>query len=189
MPGIIKNTLLNYVSQSFEIENPVNSKRIFELNDKPIKSGNIIYLCEREIRAKDNFALQFAIKKSEELRIEGGKTTRVEFPLKSCIGNISGKVDVVDDFERNMDTKDFVVVLLDEKGEEKAYSTLDERGEFYLSGIEPGVYFVQLDKNIIEEKNLQNIESKSIIRVEIPYEYKRFKDIKDINLVYSVVSI
>lgn len=127
--------------------------------------------------------------KTKMVRIEGGKTTRVEFPLKSCIGNISGKVDIVDDFERNMDTKDFVVVLLDEKGEEKAYSTLDERGEFYLSGIEPGVYFVQLDKNIIEEKNLQNIENKSIIKVEIPYEYKHFKDIKDINLVYSVISI
>lgn len=69
MPRIIKNTLLNYISQSFEIENPVNSKRIFELNNKPIKSGNIIYLCERELRAKDNFALQFAIKKSEELKL------------------------------------------------------------------------------------------------------------------------
>lgn len=69
MPRIIKNTLLNYVSQSFEIENPVNFKRIFELNDKPIKVGNIIYLCEREIRAKDNFALQFAIQKSKELKL------------------------------------------------------------------------------------------------------------------------
>jgi len=51
------------------------------------------------------------------------------------------------------------------------------------------VYFVQLDKNIIEENNLQNIENKSIIKVEIPYEYKHFTDIKDINLTYSVISI
>ena len=69
MPRIIKNTLLNYISQSFEIENPVNSKRIFEWNNKPITSGSIIYLCERELRAKDNFALQFAIKKSKELKL------------------------------------------------------------------------------------------------------------------------
>ena len=88
-----------------------------------------------------------------------------------------------------MDTKDFVVVLLDDKGEEKAYSTLDNKGKFYLSGVEPGTYFVQLDKNIIEENNLQNIEDKSIIKVEIPYEYKNFVEIKDINLVYSVISI
>ena len=127
--------------------------------------------------------------KTKMVRVEGGKTTRVEFPLKSCAGNISGKVNIVDDFDRKMDTKDFVVFLLDEKSEEKAYSTLDNKGEFYLSGIEPGVYFVQLDKNIIEEKNLQNVENKSIIKVEIPYEYKHFANIKDINLVYSVVSI
>lgn len=127
--------------------------------------------------------------KTKTLRIEAGKTTRVEFPLKSCIGNVSGRVDITDDFNRKMDTKDFVVVLLNEKGEEKAYSTLDNNSEFYLSGVEPGIYFLQLDKNIIEENNLQNIENKSIIKIEIPYEYKRFVEIKDINLVYSVVSI
>lgn len=127
--------------------------------------------------------------KTKMVRVEGGKTTRVEFPLKSCIGNISGKVSVTDDFARRMDTKDFVVVLLDDKGEEKAYSTLDNNSEFYLSGIEPGVYFVQLDKNIIEENNLQNIENKSTIKVEIPYEYKHFTEIKDINLFYNVISI
>lgn len=127
--------------------------------------------------------------KTKMVRIESGKTTKVEFPLKSCVGNISGKVNITDDFNRNMDTKDFVVVLLDDKGEEKAYSTLDNKGEFYLSGVEPGTYFVQLDKNIIEENNLQNIEDKSIIKVEIPYEYKNFVEIKDINLVYSVISI
>lgn len=127
--------------------------------------------------------------KTKMVRVEGGKTTKVEFPLKACAGNISGNVSVVDDFDRKMDTKDFVVVLLDDKGEEKSYSTLDNNGEFCLSGVEPGVYFVQLDKNIIEENNLQNIENKSIIKVEIPYEYKHFVDIKDINLVYSIVSI
>ena len=125
--------------------------------------------------------------KTKMVRVEGGKTTKVEFPLKSCVGNISGKVNITDDFDRKMDTKDFVVVLLNDKGEEKAYSTLDNNSEFYLSGVEPGVYFVQLDKNIIEENNLQNIENKSIIKVEIPYEYKHFTDIKDINLTYSVI--
>lgn len=127
--------------------------------------------------------------KTKIVKIEGGKTTKIEFPLKSCVGNVSGKVSITDDFDRKMDTKDFVVVLLDDKGEEKAYSTLDNNGEFYLSGVEPGMYFVQLDKNIIEENNLQYIEGKSVLKIEIPYEYKHFTDIKDINLVYSVVSI
>lgn len=67
MPRIIKNTLLNYIQTDFVIEKTINPARIFKLNNKPIKYDEIIYLCEREIRAKDNFALQFAIQKSKEL--------------------------------------------------------------------------------------------------------------------------
>jgi len=69
MPRIIKNTLLNYIPTDFEIEKIINPARIFEFNNKPIKNGKIIYLCEREIRVKDNFALQFALQKSEELNL------------------------------------------------------------------------------------------------------------------------
>lgn len=69
MPRIIKNTLLNYISEEFTIEKSVNPARIFEINNKPVKFGNVVYLCEREIRAKDNFAVQFALQKSEELNL------------------------------------------------------------------------------------------------------------------------
>ena len=69
MPRIIKNTLLNYIPTDFVIEKTINPAKIFEFNNKPIKKGEIIYLFEREIRAKDNFALQFAIQKSKELSL------------------------------------------------------------------------------------------------------------------------
>ena len=69
MPRILRNTLLNYLPTGFVIEQTINPARIFELNNKPIRNGKIIYLCEREIRVKDNFALQFALQKSEELNL------------------------------------------------------------------------------------------------------------------------
>ena len=69
MPRIIKNTILNYIPTDFVIEKNINPARIFEFNNKPIKNGEIIYLCEREIRVKDNFALQFALQKSKELNL------------------------------------------------------------------------------------------------------------------------
>ncbi len=69
MPRIIKNTILSYIPDFFETENIINSARIFEINNKPIKSGNIIYLCEREIRAKDNFAMKFAVQINRELNL------------------------------------------------------------------------------------------------------------------------
>ena len=69
MPRIVRNTLLNYIPTDFVIEQTINPLRIFELNNKPIRNGEIIYLCEREIRTKDNFALQFALEKSKELNL------------------------------------------------------------------------------------------------------------------------
>ena len=69
MPRIVKNTLLNYIPQNFEVENFVNPVRVFDFNNKPIQKGEIVYLCEREIRVKDNFALKFALQKSKELNL------------------------------------------------------------------------------------------------------------------------
>ena len=69
MPKIIKNTLLKYAPDEFTIEKSANPARIFEVNNKSVKVGNIFYLCEREIRSKDNFALQFALQKSKKLNL------------------------------------------------------------------------------------------------------------------------
>ena len=69
MPRIIRNTLLNYIPNDFAVEKKINPARIYEFNNNPIKNGKIIYLSEREIRAKDNFALQFALQKSKKLNL------------------------------------------------------------------------------------------------------------------------
>ena len=69
MQRIIKNTFLDYISTDFESEQIINPARIYEYNNESVKNGEIIYLCEREIRAKDNFALTFALQKSKELNL------------------------------------------------------------------------------------------------------------------------
>lgn len=70
MPRIIKNTLLKYIPYEIATEKTVNSKRITPIL-KTFSNGNlIVYLCEREIRIKDNFALQFAISKSQKLNLQ-----------------------------------------------------------------------------------------------------------------------
>lgn len=65
MPRIIKNTLLNHIPNNIETETNINPARIFELNNNPIKTGNIVYLCEREIRAKDNLHCNLPFKKAK----------------------------------------------------------------------------------------------------------------------------
>ena len=53
----------------FNKTTPVFYRYFKDINNKLIKNGKIIYMCEREIRAKDNFALQFALQKSKELNL------------------------------------------------------------------------------------------------------------------------
>ena len=69
MHKFVKNTILNYVPREFFVEYNVNPARIFEINNKEITQGYVVYLMERELRAKDNFALQFAIQKSNEFEL------------------------------------------------------------------------------------------------------------------------
>lgn len=66
---ISKNHLLDYLPDKIVAENIVNENRIFEVNNKKIKYGKIVYLMERELRAEDNFALNFAMLKSKELNL------------------------------------------------------------------------------------------------------------------------
>ena len=61
MRRIVKNTLLNYISSDLPFENDIEKFRISDFNNNKIKKGEIVYLCQRELRAKDNPALNFAL--------------------------------------------------------------------------------------------------------------------------------
>ena len=121
----------------------------------------------------------------EYIYVEPQKTTRVEFPLKSSVGNITGKVYVSDDFNRKMNIPDFVVSLYDEDGAEVAYSTVDDDGNYYFSGISPGQYKIMLDKNFINDYCLIPDEQYGEISINIPYVYKKFVELKEQNLIYK----
>jgi len=69
MPKNIRYTILSNLANSFEIEKEINQNRITLLNNTNNNGKCIIYLIEREIRAKDNFALQFAFLKANELNL------------------------------------------------------------------------------------------------------------------------
>ncbi len=69
MKNVKRNTLLTYLSGSYKTETKVNLDRIYELNNMPEKSGDTVYLCERELRYEDNFGINFAFEKSNEIII------------------------------------------------------------------------------------------------------------------------
>ena len=122
------------------------------------------------------------------VKIDGGRTTRLEIPLVSTVGSVSGVLKISDDFDRNLRISDFVVVLLDKDGNEVNYSTVDSTGEFYISGLAPGKYKLQLDENFINEYGLEELPNSSI-DIIIPYDYKNPTDLTDQNLEYRAMAL
>ena len=101
---------------------------------------------------------------TKTIRINGGQVTKLEIPLVSTIGSVSGKLNITDDFNRNLKITDFIVVLLDEQGNEVSYSTIGYDGEFYISGLAPGKYKLQLDEKFINEADHYSAKKISWIR-------------------------
>ena len=64
------NNILTYLPPDIEFEESVQPARIFNFNNFTPHKGRVVYLCEREIRLKDNFGLNFAIQKAKELNTD-----------------------------------------------------------------------------------------------------------------------
>jgi len=126
---------------------------------------------------------------TRSVRIDGGQTTRLEIPLSSTVGSVSGKLNIADEFERGLKITDFIVVLLDEQGNEVNYSTVDETGEFYISGLAPGKYRLQLDEKFIGAYGLEEVPEMSYREISIPYDYYNPTDVVEQNLEYKTLSL
>lgn len=126
---------------------------------------------------------------NKKVKIDGGQTTQLEIPLISTVGSVSGTLKIFDDFERDLKITDFVVVLLDENGEEVNYSTVDSTGVFYISGLAPGNYTLKLDEKFIDAYGLEMLPEKSEISISIPYDYKTPIDFTEQNLEYKTLAL
>lgn len=62
----MKRELLKHIPNTFETEEKVNPKRIYEVNNIKPKEGKMVYLIERNLRLNDNFCLNFALEKANE---------------------------------------------------------------------------------------------------------------------------
>ena len=122
---------------------------------------------------------------TQSIYVEPMKTTRVEFPLKSTVGNITGKLNIQDEFNRKRVITDFIVSLFDNDGREVSYYTFDSEVNYYFSGISPGRYKIALDKNFVDDYNLIPDAVKGEIFIDIPYVYKDFVELNNQDLIYK----
>ena len=125
---------------------------------------------------------------TKKIKIDGGSTTKLEIPLLSTVGSVSGVLKISDEFERDLKITDFVVVLINENGEEVNYSTVDSTGEFYISGLAPGNYTLKLDERFVDAYGLEKLQN-SEISISIPYDYNTPIDFTEQNLEYKTLAL
>lgn len=119
------------------------------------------------------------------IKVEKNKKTCVEFALISSAGNIKGKVDISDNFGRKVNIKDLVVVVNDLTGKEIAYTTVEDDYSYLITGLSPGDYTIQVDKDYRELYNLSPRDNSGIIKVNIPPVYEKYFDVNNLNLKYT----
>ncbi len=126
---------------------------------------------------------------SKTIKIEDGLTTKLELPLVSTVGSVSGVLKISDDFERDLRITDFVVIITDEEGNEVNYSTVDSSGQFYISGLAPGRYTLKLDERYVDAYGLEKIQNLSERNIYIPFDYENPTDVVNQNLEYRTMSL
>ena len=126
---------------------------------------------------------------SKTIKIDKGLTTKLEMPLISTVGSVSGVLKITDDFNRNLRITDFVVIIVDSEGNEVNYSTVDNSGEFYISGLAPGKYTLKLDDRYIDAYALEKLQNLSERNIYIPFDYENPTDVVNQNLEYKTLSL
>ena len=123
------------------------------------------------------------------VKIENGLTTKLELPLTSTVGSVSGVLKISDDFQRDLRITDFVVIITDQEGNEVNYSTVTSSGEFYISGLAPGKYTLKLDDRYVDAYGLEKLHNLSERTIFIPYDYDNPTDVMNQNLEYRTLSL
>lgn len=126
---------------------------------------------------------------SKTIKIDKSLTTKVELPLVSTVGSVSGVLKISDDFQRELKITDFVVIIVDENGNEINYSTVTSDGAFYISGLAPGKYTLKLDDRYMNAYGLEKVENLSEKTIYIPYDYVNPTDVTGQNLEYKTLSL
>ena len=126
---------------------------------------------------------------TKTVKIEKGLATKLELPLTSTVGSVSGVLKITDDFQRDLRITDFIVVVIDSDGKEVNYSTVDASGQFYISGLAPGKYTLKLDEKFVDAYGLEKLQNLSERSIFIPFDYENPIDVVNQNIEYKTLSL
>lgn len=120
------------------------------------------------------------------VKIDNNSKTEVGFGLISSVGNINGSVTVKDELGHPLKIDDLVVSIIDTSGKELSYTNINEDGTFSFSGLSPGKYLVQVDKELQQAHRIAPYANSENYIVTIPPEYKDYVTVDNVNLYYHI---
>jgi hypothetical protein len=113
------------------------------------------------------------------VKVEPGKTTEVNFPLRLSGATIEGRVVLAGIDGKTKGASNIIVVAADSTGKEVTYSYTDSEGYYVLSEVMPGNYSIYIDKNDLANRKL--LLSQSPDKVTIPIDLENIINVKGIN--------
>src|SRR5574344_556626 len=119
------------------------------------------------------------------IKIKPQQNTKVEFGLISTVGNVNGTVTVTDEFNNPLKFDDLIVSIFNSEGKEVNYANVNDDGTFAFSGLAPGNYIIELDKQMQEIYNVKPDSKTENYTVNIPPVYKDYVNIDNVNLTYK----
>jgi superfamily I DNA/RNA helicase len=119
------------------------------------------------------------------VKVNGNSKTKLEFGLISTPGNVNGSITIKDEFNNNLRFDDMVVSILNTEGREVCYTNINEDSTFSFSGLSPGKYVVEIDKELQTMYKIHPAKDSENYIIEVPPEYKDYVNIDNVNLTYK----
>ncbi|MDX1920635.1 MAG: hypothetical protein SFU25_07890 [Candidatus Caenarcaniphilales bacterium] len=118
----------------------------------------------------DLTSLPININPSDEkflVEIQARKITEVDFALNLNSGTVSGNLTVKNMKGEKQLSNNIVVIAVNDKGKEVAYTYTDDSGYYSLSELPPGKYKITLDKLDIAKRNLTSDKIEHEVNIPI----------------------
>ncbi len=117
-----------------------------------------------------------------KIKVREGKTHRLNIPLATEGGMLSGHLEMVDGQDQPVSPDRIVLVLTNQSGVSVKYTSVDPQGNYQFSNIPAGVYSVGLEPKIRNSGRYKTLTSPTAIHLPVSSNYEESVEVKNLNL-------
>jgi hypothetical protein len=117
-----------------------------------------------------------------KIKVRGGKTHRLNIPLSTEGGILSGDLEIVDGLGQAVNPEHIILVLTNQSGVSVKYTSVDPKGHYQFSNISAGVYTIGLEPKIRNSGRYKTLTSPPVIHLPASTNYEESVEVKNLNL-------